>query len=97
MVDIINLIESFRRNREKKSMGQVMLECFFEGQRTDLENTILHEYCSRLSLSEEDIFPFAVLYWLDHIIAQDSARVCVQKTWMLNNVFKVKEYLKNHI
>ncbi len=97
MVDIINLIESFRRNSENKSMGQVVIEIFFEGKRSDLENNILKEYCSCLSLSVDDFIPFAVLYWIDHIIAQDFSSICKDKKWMQNNIILVINYLKKYI
>jgi hypothetical protein len=94
LVDIINLIESFRRNSETKAMGQLVIEKFLTNKRNDLEDRILEEYCSALSLTTADYTPYAILYWLDHILAQDFSSISKDRKWMQNNVYQVVTFLE---
>ena len=94
IVDLINLIESFKRHSLKQSMGNIMVEFLFPGKLSVLENALLSQYCNKMNISKKMIFPFCIIYWLEHITAQDYTH---DNKWMKNNVFQVIEYLRKTI
>jgi len=96
LVDIVNLLESFRRHKEKLPMGDVLCD-FFSENFTETETFILKRYCGAISLSRNYIFPLLIMYWLDHIYAQNISILKNDSKWIKNNILNVFECVENYI
>jgi len=94
LVDLINLIESFKRHSLKQSMGSILIDYLFLEKLSDLDKELFSQYCNKMEISLTMIFPLCVIYWIDHVTAQDFTN---DDKWMKNNVFSVMDYLKFRI
>ncbi len=96
-VDLLNLIESFKRCLLNVGMGQILRDYFFTGGFDRLEREIIRHYCDRLGLSEKAVMPMTILYWMDHINAQDFDHMKYDDRWIAKNVMAVLRHLKENL
>jgi SAM-dependent methyltransferase len=93
LVDIINVLESFRRNEFGLAMGEILTSRYFKGRFSKLEHALVQNYCESLNMPGHYILPLTVLYWLDHVCAQNFNIIVRKKRWIKNNIMNVLEYL----
>jgi len=94
LVDLINLIESFKRHSLKQGMGNILTNYLFPEKLSILENELFCQYCNQMDISKKMIFPLSIIYWIEHITAQDFTH---DSKWMKNNIFHVMHYLQKVI
>jgi len=71
LVDLINIIESFKRHSFAIGMGHILTDFFFLNKFSHTEEKLIVQYCEKLNLPEKIIFPLIVIYWMDHVSAQN--------------------------
>jgi SAM-dependent methyltransferase len=96
-VDIINLLESFKRNRDNIAMGDVLINSYFKQEFSGTESAIISRYCDEMGLVGTSVFPLTILYWLDHVCAQNFTIIENNSVWIRNNIFSILTYLKNNL
>lgn len=89
LVDLINIIESFKRHSFEIGMGHILTDFYFLNKFSHTEEKLIMQYCEKLKIPEKTIFPLIVIYWMDHVNAQNYEVVKYDKKWMENNVFQV--------
>ncbi|MBU1013350.1 MAG: aminoglycoside phosphotransferase family protein [Bacteroidetes bacterium] len=95
LIDIINLLESFKRHNLNKGMGFILVEYILPRKFNDIEKRLIGEYCSDLKLPEDLFKPISILYWLEHIFAQKNVLLSENNSWITNNIFYVLDYMKS--
>ena len=95
LIDIFNLIESFKRYKLKKEIGVIMTEFIFPNKLERSEHEFLKTYCHNMGISIELLKPLSIIYWLIHVFEQNNSSIAINnKNWIQNNIIAVINYLE---
>jgi hypothetical protein len=98
LIDILNLIESFKRYRLKKEIGIIMIEYFFPNKLSENENEFLKKYCNDMEISIDFLKPLSIIYWLIHVFEQNNSSIAINnESWVKNNIIQVINYLEKNL
>ncbi|MEW8506769.1 MAG: phosphotransferase [Candidatus Thiodiazotropha sp.] len=93
LVDVINLIESFKRHSLRIGMGKIVRDYLLPMKLTDLEKELLTKYCEKLGISKDLYKTMCYVYWIEHVSAQMHVH---DKDWIKNNIHRITKYLSKH-
>jgi len=95
MIDLINLLESFKRHFLNKSLGSIVTDYFLIDKMDKNEHYIISQYCKELKISANLVKPLCIIFWLEqgYLSSSNFDLIKYNSTWMKNNVFKVVEFL----
>lgn len=90
-LDLLTLLSG--KNRVFK-LGELFINVLFKKNFQEYEEDIIENYFKAIQLPKEFFEPLCILFWINHVCAQNDYYIRFNEIWMEENFFNVLKYLE---